>query len=144
MPRSFCASLVSVYLLHFFNYLRRTLFRTLAASDTFLIIDMGHIVLHLDGSVLTLLRAETAADTSGAADFLDSRTAVMAGAAHRIGCGIRHQLDQVTGAGRYTFAAGPAFFPVYGSDTVIYCNGAEGTCMSTGTETDTSKITGPG
>ena len=131
-------------LFNFFNYLCRALLCALAAPGTFLIIDVGHIVLHLDGSVLTLLRAEAAADTSCAADFLDGCAAVMAGTAHCVCCGIRHQFDQMPRTGCHAFAAGTALFTVYGGYSVIHRDGTEGACMSTGTETDTSKITGPG
>lgn len=129
--------------LFLFDNANRTFGSTLAAAGTLGVIDVCHIVNDFNRTKFTLLHAEPASDAACGTCLLDSSTAVMAGAAHRIDCGIRYQLDQTARAGSDTFTAGHTLGAVYGSHAIMNRYSAEWTCCRTRTETDTSIVTGP-
>ena len=68
----------------FLDDLHRALFSTLATADTFLIVDVGDTIIHMDRVGLTLFLAELAGDAAGGADFFDRDAAILVGTAHCI------------------------------------------------------------
>ena len=123
-----------LFLIALFNDLCRTLLSAFAAMYALLIIDLRERAVHLDCLILTLLDAETAADTAGAAGFLDSRAFVRAGAAYRVLRFVRDDLDQMLRADSHAFAAGFTFPSVDPGYTVYDVNRVERAGLYTGAE----------
>ena len=76
-----------------------TLVCALAAARTLLIIYNCHVVVHVDGIELTLLRAEGTSDTSGLTYAHDILAALVAGALYLVGLSLGYQSYDVLRAG---------------------------------------------
>ena len=125
----------------FSDNLCRTLRSALSAVHALLVVDFGQEVRDMDGIVFTLFYAEIAADTSRAANLLNSRSLVVAGAADRILAVVGQKLDQMFRTGDHAFAAGLTGVPVDSCNTVDNVNGVKRAGFHTGTEPEAAEGT---
>ena len=121
-----------------------TFLGTFAAAGTFLVIDVGHIFLHGNGTRFTLFFAELTSETAGAAHLFHCGAPVFVGALHRMDGGDRKKFNQVFGTGRGTFSAGLALCPVYAGHTVYHMDGIEGAGNCAAAKAQTAIIAFPG
>ena len=81
------------------NNFYRALLCALAAVRTLLIIDNSYIIVHVNGIKLTLLSAESTADTPHVTFGLYILAFIMGVALYQMLCLVRNQVDQLLRAG---------------------------------------------
>ena len=88
-------SLESSFYMNLQNNLSRALRCALAAVGTFLVIDNGYVVLHVNCIELTLFGTQGTCDTACITFRLNVFALVVGRTLYQMFCGIRNQLDQV-------------------------------------------------
>ena len=100
------------------NNLSRALLCALAAVGTFLVIDNGYVVLHVNCIELTLFGTQGTCDTACITFRLNVFALVMGRTLYQMFCSIRNQLDQVVRTCSYALTTSYTFLLVNNCYTV--------------------------
>ena len=122
-------------------YLLRALFGALAAAGTLVVVDDGHIVVHVDGIEFALLGAEGTSDTSGLTYAHDVLAALVAGTLYLVRLSLGHEGYDVLRAGLDAGLTAGTLVLIYNSHTVHHMDGIELTCLYAGTVAHASVLT---